>query len=194
MAAAPASPLKETSTPDYFEVFGIPRRFGIDRAALERRFYALSRETHPDRFATSGVDAQRRAMERMSQLNEAYRTLKDPTELRAYFLRLEGFAPLADKSQAQIPAELAESWFEVQETVLENPSEAPAKLAAFEQRLADLRLRGADSLAEIEHRIDEVSSHGPVPRELLQRLSDTIRAQSYLKSMVSDVERFKRRG
>lgn len=193
MAAAPASRLNENSIRDFFDLFGFPRRFGIDRAALERRFYELSRETHPDRFATAGAEALRRAVERMSLLNEAYRTLKDPVERRQYFLRLEGFEQPAEKGSAQIPAELAESWFELQDTLMENPDGAAAKVAAFERELADLRARAAEKLSAIERGIDEAASGGQVSREWLQRLSDGIREQSYLKSMERDVERIKAR-
>jgi len=33
---------------DHFEVFGLPRRLGIDVAQLQRAFYELSRRSHPD--------------------------------------------------------------------------------------------------------------------------------------------------
>ena len=34
---------------DYFELLGLPRRFAVDLAELERRYLELSREVHPDR-------------------------------------------------------------------------------------------------------------------------------------------------
>ena len=33
---------------DYFAVFGLPRKLGVDAEALQRRFYELSRQHHPD--------------------------------------------------------------------------------------------------------------------------------------------------
>src|SRR5260370_15834737 len=33
---------------DYFTVFGLPRKLAVDAPALQRRFYELSREHHPD--------------------------------------------------------------------------------------------------------------------------------------------------
>ena len=32
---------------DYFTVFGLPRKLTVDGAALQRRFYELSRQYHP---------------------------------------------------------------------------------------------------------------------------------------------------
>jgi molecular chaperone HscB len=200
VAAVPASRLNEQQiVPDYFEVFGLPRRFGVDRAALERRFYELSRETHPDRFAAGGAAGIRLAMERMSLLNEAYRVLKSPEELRSYFLRLEGHEPEAQtgsshKQRQQIPAELAESWFELQDAVMEEPESASERIAAFEARLGELRSQGHGQLVEVEREIDRASGDGRKPSsELLDRLASGIRAQSYLKSMERDVERLKGR-
>lgn len=37
-----------------FELFGIPRQFAQDRAALDARWKALQREAHPDKFTTQG--------------------------------------------------------------------------------------------------------------------------------------------
>ena len=33
---------------DFFQVFGLQRRLAVDTAALQRRFYELSRQWHPD--------------------------------------------------------------------------------------------------------------------------------------------------
>lgn len=201
MAAEPVSRLNEKSIPDYFSLFGIPRRFGIDRAVLERRFYELSRETHPDRFAAAGPARLREAMERMSLLNEGYRVLKDPAELREYFLRIEGFDTPSLQGQGastaakqQIPMELAESWFELQDAVMEDPASARDRIGAFEAELHELETRGSDALRAIEAEIDAaLSSGGPASRERLELLSRSIRSQSYLKSMKRDVERLKAR-
>lgn len=174
-------------------MFGLPRRFGIDRAALERRFYELSRETHPDRFATAGAELVKQAVERMSLLNEAYRTLKDPSELRQYFLRLEGFEEPA--KSGQLPAALAESWFELQDAVMEEPDQAREKIADFERYLGMLREQSARELAVVERGIDDTSGvkDAAGTRGFLERLSDGVREQSYFKSLERDVERIKAR-
>jgi molecular chaperone HscB len=176
---------------DYFAIFGLRPAFGIDRAALERKFYELSRAFHPDRFTTSGAQAQRESLEKMSELNEAYRTLKDPALLRDHYLELAGVGSEAKPNQ-QIPVELAEAWFELQDALTEDPPGALAKIALFEADLAQLRSRGAQKLVELEQEIDQVASDAP-KKELLEKLSREIRAQSYLKSMERDVERIKKR-
>ncbi|MGD0093834.1 MAG: DnaJ domain-containing protein, partial [Planctomycetota bacterium] len=45
---------------------------------LQKRYYALSRELHPDRFMQKPEAERARALDMSSALNDAYRTLKDP--------------------------------------------------------------------------------------------------------------------
>ena len=74
----------------YFEVFSLPPKLGLDAAALEKSFYRLSREFHPDRFASKPATEQTAATEKSSLLNDAYRTLRDPIRRTEYLLEIEG--------------------------------------------------------------------------------------------------------
>ena len=74
----------------YFEVFSLPPKLGLDAAALEKSFYRLSRESHPDRFASKSPEEQAAATETSSLLNDAYRTLRDPIRRTEYLLETEG--------------------------------------------------------------------------------------------------------
>jgi molecular chaperone HscB len=75
---------------DYFSFFGLPRKLQLDEALLEREFYALSRKLHPDVYSRASVREQAWSLEKTSQLNDAYRTLKDPISRTEYMLSLEG--------------------------------------------------------------------------------------------------------
>jgi molecular chaperone HscB len=74
----------------YFEVFGMPPGFPLDEAALEARYKELTKVLHPDRFARADPQARRASLERSVQLNEAWRTLKDPIRRAEYLLSLHG--------------------------------------------------------------------------------------------------------
>ncbi|HEV2986803.1 MAG TPA: Fe-S protein assembly co-chaperone HscB [Candidatus Angelobacter sp.] len=75
---------------DFFTMLGLPRKLHIDMAALEREFYRLSRKLHPDLFARATAREQEWSTGKTSQLNDAYRALKDPIARTAYLLELEG--------------------------------------------------------------------------------------------------------
>ena len=71
-------------------MFGLPRKLHIDLAVLEREFYRLSRKLHPDLFARATAREQEWSTGKTSQLNDAYRALKDPISRTIYLLELEG--------------------------------------------------------------------------------------------------------
>src|SRR6201997_220511 len=75
---------------DYFTFFGLPRKLNVDVASLEREFYQLSGKLHPDLYSGADNREQEWSLEQSSQLNDAYRTLKDPIKRTEYLLRLEG--------------------------------------------------------------------------------------------------------
>src|SRR5205823_247533 len=78
-------------TADWFRVLGIEARYDIDLPAAEARFRELSRALHPDRFATADPRARRASLQRTVQLNEAWRTLKDPVRRAEYILARAGY-------------------------------------------------------------------------------------------------------
>ena len=75
---------------DYFEIFGLPRSLDLSLDDLQARFYALSRELHPDRFMRKPEAERQQALDMSSALNDAYRTFKDPIKRAQYLLALEG--------------------------------------------------------------------------------------------------------
>ncbi|MGC2108619.1 MAG: Fe-S protein assembly co-chaperone HscB [Candidatus Korobacteraceae bacterium] len=75
---------------DYFTFFGLPYKLNLETARLEREFYELSRHLHPDINAVHSTQEQEWSLQQSSQLNDAYRTLKDPIARTEYLLRLQG--------------------------------------------------------------------------------------------------------
>jgi molecular chaperone HscB len=77
---------------DRFAVLGLPRRFEVDLGAAESAYKELSRQLHPDRFAKADPRARKAALARTVQLNDAWRTVKDPLRRAEYLLELAGYA------------------------------------------------------------------------------------------------------
>jgi molecular chaperone HscB len=105
----------------YFSIFGLPPKLTIDTTALERDFYKLSRQLHPDLYARKSAEEQAWSLRRSSLLNDAYRTLKDPVARTAYLLKVEGVRMEDENSetrdpkakQNRVPADLLEEVFEL---------------------------------------------------------------------------------
>src|SRR5947207_8936718 len=106
---------------DYFEVFGLPRRLGLDAAALQRKFYELSRRTHPDFHQTAPAEEQARVLETSARLNAAYRALRDPIARVEYLVRLEEGRDTKEGGAEKPPAPpaLLAGMFEIQEALAE---------------------------------------------------------------------------
>jgi molecular chaperone HscB len=92
---------------DHFERLGLPRRFDLDPAEVERRYLLLSRQLHPDFHGLSSDLEQRASLELSSLLNEAWTTLKDPVRRAEYLAELEG-APSASELRDTPPDFLME--------------------------------------------------------------------------------------
>lgn len=157
---------------DFFAALGVPRRFGQDPSELERRYYALSRELHPDRFAAAPAAERREKLERMSLVNDAYRTLRDRGALRAHLLALEGAAG----GKTPPPADWAERWFDVQDD--------PAGRIAFAEELGRALADGEAGLDRLESDYDRA----PSP-EGLKAIAAEAGRLSYLRSLERDVRR-----
>ena len=101
---------------DYFAFFGLPRKLTLDLADLEQRFHSLSWKLHPDNFVRASEDERQLSLDRSSQLNDAYRTLRDPVARVEYLLSLAGMRKEGQKKQ-QAPPELLEEVFELNESL-----------------------------------------------------------------------------
>ncbi len=132
-----------SSAADYFTFFSLPPKLHIDTSALEKAFYSLSRKLHPDRFASKPLAEQEAALAQSSQLNDAYRTLKDPILRTQYLLTLEG-VELEEQSKAATEAARA--------TGIEKKQIVPPELLeeVFELNMQLAEMRAANKMGEDE--------------------------------------------
>lgn len=75
---------------DYFALMGISPGFDIDYAILEKQYFALQRQLHPDRFMGKIPQERTQSLQLSMTANEAYNTLKDPFKRGEYLLARQG--------------------------------------------------------------------------------------------------------
>jgi molecular chaperone HscB len=75
---------------DPFATLGIPPRFDVDLASVERAHRELSRVLHPDKFVGAGASERRSALARAVEVNEAWRIVRDPVRRAEALLKLAG--------------------------------------------------------------------------------------------------------
>jgi len=133
---------------DYFTFFGLPRKLEVNVPGLEKEFYALSRKLHPDLYSGADTREQEWSLEQSSQLNDAYRTLKDPIKRTEYLLRLEG---VELEEQSKTATEQARSSGSLKKQVV--PPDLLEEVFDLNMQLEELRAQkrlGEDDPALIE--------------------------------------------
>lgn len=124
---------------NHFELMGLPVSFDLDRAELEEAYRRLQGRLHPDRFARSGDQERRLAVQGASWVNEAYATLKDDTRRARYLLTLQGVEFDDERDTASDPGFLIEQ-MELREALAEAP-EAADPMARLDALSADIDSR-----------------------------------------------------
>lgn len=160
---------------DDFELFGLPRRFALDPAALDTRWRALQGEVHPDRFAAQGTAAQRVAMQWAVRVNEAYRHLKDPIQRAVQLCALNGVAIDAEDNTAMPPAFLMQQ-MEWREALDE--ADTAEQVQALEDEVAAHR---AQALTRLQHTLDESGDFNAAAQQ--------VRALMFVDRFARDVDR-----
>lgn len=181
---------------DYFALFERPRHLVLDTSQLEKDFYRLNRQWHPDRFASAGAEEKQRSLEMTSLINDAYRALKDPIARTEYLLALEGKPIERDKNAGakEIPADLLEEVFELNMQIEEMRSGADdpqvrADLETaqtnFERQLKD----SANQLSELWRAWDgaENSAAAGEKSKTLDAMVALLHRRQYIANLVRDV-------
>src|SRR6266851_3781622 len=126
---------------NYYDFFGLEHKLDLDLPDLEKRFYALSRQYHPDRYTLKSREEQQYALDATAILNDAYRTLRDPLARAEYLLKENGF-DIGEQGSKNVPPELLEEVFELNMTLEElrgGDEEARAALAEAQKKFAGMR-------------------------------------------------------
>ena len=131
---------------DHFARLGLPAALDLEPASLDRAYFALQRQWHPDRFANRPPDERARASAEAAALNDAYRTLKDPLSRAVYLAELKGVALPGDGKTIDDPDLLMEA-METREALHEADTvEAIDALAAKARDDIRVSLSGLGSL------------------------------------------------
>ena len=70
----------------YFQLFEIPVQLKVDRTALSKKFFELSRTYHPDFFTNESDEKQAEVLEKSAILNKAWKTFQSSDATIKYVL------------------------------------------------------------------------------------------------------------
>jgi len=187
-----------TQIVDYFALFGVPRKLWIEMGALEQKFLQLSWKLHPDNFVNSSEEQRELSLKRSSELNDAYRTLRDPIARVEYLLAIEGERKEGEKKQ-QAPPELLEEVFELNESLdeLREAKVAGGDLNPLKARLQEAEKNFGQKLSEVDGQLQSIAREWDVVvdrnadaaarKALMARMNETLNRRSYIRNLVANV-------
>jgi molecular chaperone HscB len=186
---------------DYFAFLSLPVKLRIDSAELEKRFHQLSWKLHPDNFVRATEKEREFSLALSSELNDAYRALREPLGRVEYLLAHSGMRKEGAHKQ-QAPPELLEEVFELNESLdelresRESGSDAAAaseirtKLEAAEENFAEKLEEANTQLDVIASEWDAAIDTGAddaAQRALMAKMNDVLNRRSYIRNLVNKV-------
>ncbi|MGB2888382.1 MAG: Fe-S protein assembly co-chaperone HscB [Candidatus Acidiferrales bacterium] len=184
----------------YFVLFGLPEKLQMDAEALEAQFHKLSWKLHPDNFMRATEFERNLSLERSSELNDAYRTLRDPIVRVEYLLAQEGMRKEGATKQ-QAPPELLEEVFELNES-LDELREARASggdLGELRSRLEVAQKNFQEKLSEVDEELEstfgewdhaiEKNADDAARKAVMAKMNEVLNRRSYIRNLVANVQK-----
>ncbi len=183
---------------DYFALFEMPRKLWIEMSGLEQKFLQLSWKLHPDNFVNATEQEREFSLKRSSELNDAYRTLRDPVARVEYLLGIEGARKDGEHKQ-HAPPELLEEVFELNES-LDELREAKASgddLAALTSRLESAEKSFQEKLCEVDAQLQAAAREWDAAlqddhatrKKIMAQLNELLNRRSYIRNLVTNVQK-----
>jgi molecular chaperone HscB len=183
---------------DHFAFFGFPRRLRLDAKEIEKRFHDLSWKLHPDNFVNATEAERALSLEQSSQLNDAYRTLREPIARIEYLLALEGMRKEGENKQ-QAPPELLKEVFELNESLdeLREAKSTGGDLTSLRAGLESAEMSFQEKLGEVDTQLEKVADDWDAAldaragdaarRQLLEKMNELLNRRSYIRNLVRNV-------
>jgi molecular chaperone HscB len=189
-------------TAEYFALLGLPRKLDVNEDQLEQRFHQLSWKLHPDNFVRASEHERLLSLEASSQLNDAFRTLRDRVSRIEYLLGQAGMRREGQHKQ-QAPPELLEEVFELNESLdeLREARQAggdPAARAELGRRLENERRSFETKLELVDMELEGLSSDWDramdaadeaAQQKLMERMNEALNRRSYIRNLVQSVQK-----
>ena len=184
----------------YFAFFGLPQKLTIESASLEGQFHMLSWKLHPDNFVRASEFERNLSLERSSQLNDAYRTLREPIARVEHLLEHLGVRKEGTTKQ-QAPPELLEEVFELNESLdeLREARTAGGDVAALRGRLEAAQQNFQEDLDDVDAELSTLGREWDAAVDfggeeakktaLLGRMNEVLNRRAYIRNLVAGVQK-----
>lgn len=109
----------------YFELFELPISLQVNKAALLKKYYQLSKQYHPDNYSLQDRNAQENALQMSTHINKAKNILDDSYKRLAYILREKNI--IEEEEKYPLSPEFLGEMMEINERLMELEFEEDAE-------------------------------------------------------------------
>jgi molecular chaperone HscB len=171
----------------HFERLGLPERFAVNAAEVERAYLERSRALHPDFHQQSSGAEQRASMELSAALNEAYAALTQPFRRAEYLLSLLGGPSAAAHKQSAGASleEMLDLRMRIEELRDDPDPDAPGR----RKMAGQLSARSQKLIETLTQRFAQLEScTGDASRQaLLVEARQTLNEAKYIQGLLRDL-------
>ena len=162
---------------NHFELFGLPLQFQLDGSLLASQFRDLQRQFHPDNFATASERDRLLAVQKASQINDAYQVLKNPISRAEHLLVQNGVDIRGEQQTMSDPMFLMEQ-MELREELEEIPfsSDPEEALFDFESKVSKMYKQ---HLKSVEQELND---------GLWQQAAERVRKLKFIAKLKNEIE------
>jgi molecular chaperone HscB len=190
----------QKASQDYFAVFALPRKLSLDVTLLEQKFLQLSWKLHPDNFVNASEQERELSLKKSSELNDAYRVLRDPLARIEYLLEIEGERKEGQTKQ-QAPPELLEEVFELNESLdeLREAKKSGGDLIELKSRLESAEDNFQGKLEEVDSQLESVArewdavvdakADTAARKQVFAGMNELLYRRSYIRNLVANVRK-----
>jgi len=160
---------------NYFQLFSLPATFRIDKSTLSHTYRELQKQYHPDKFVMLSDSERLNAMQKSTEINDAYQTLKNSCARAQYLLLLAGLDIALEQRTLQDTHFLMQQmmWREQIESFTEDDED---EIEAFS--------------ANIQDQVDELEStiEKQLQENALEATADSVRKLKFMLKLQTEIE------
>lgn len=163
---------------NYFELFGLPEQFSVDGSLLSSRFRDLQKRFHPDSVASGSERDKLIAVQKASEINDAYQILKNPISRAEYILTLHDIDIRSEQQTMQDPEFLMEQMMlreELEE--IESSSDVESALFDFDSKVSKM------------YKTQQVHLETELTHQQWLSAADSVRKLKFIAKLKNEVER-----
>jgi len=149
---------------NYFELFSLPIAFSIDQTRLSGTYRELQKQYHPDKFVMQSDSIRLRAMQKSTEINDAYETLKNSC-LRAQYLLLLAGLDIALEQKTLQDTDFLMQQMEWRETIAAFTEDDEDEIEAFAKHI-EQQVAGLESKIEVHLQANELEATASCIRKL----------------------------